>query len=237
MTITKKLTAAALLGAAAVGLAGCATSLPTRVTRYSALPAPAGQTFAVVPGMGAAARNGLEFERFAQIAAQQLQARGYQQVPSPQQAQLIVQLGYGVDRGHQQIVEDPFAYQRGPFFGGAYGGYSRFGGFYSGLGVFYGRPYYSRFGGYASPFYYGWDDPFWFGGGVSSYIEYRSQLELDIRERATNRSLFEGKAQARSTSDDLGRLVPSLVEAMFTGFPGRSGETIRISVPDRPRQR
>ena len=30
-----------------------------------------------------------------------------------------------------------------------------------------------------------------------------------------------------------GTLVPNLVEAMFTGFPGRSGETVKISVPTR----
>jgi len=56
---------------------------------------------------------------------------------------------------------------------------------------------------------------------------------MDIRDRATNQSLFEGRAQARSTTDELGTLVPNLIEAMFTGFPGRSGETVRISVPSR----
>jgi hypothetical protein len=229
----KKLAAAVLLGASAVGLAGCASVLPTKVTRYSALPVPAGQTFAVVPGMGAAARGGLEFQRFAQIAAQQLEARGYRQVATPSQAQLIVQIGYGVDRGQQIVREDPFNSRFG--YGGGFG----YGRFHSGLGVYFGRPYYSRFGyyGYRDPFFYGWDDPFWAGRGIDVYTEYRSQLEMDIRERATNRPLFDGRAQARSTSDDLGRLVPSLIEAMFTGFPGRNGETVRITIPDRPRQR
>lgn len=227
MNMLTKLTAAALLGASAVGLAGCATALPTKVTRYSALPIPAGQSFAIVPGVGAAARGGLEFQRFAQIAAQQLQARGYQQVASPAQAQLVVQLGYGVDRGHQIVREDPFGYG----YGGGFGFGAGFGRFSPGWGVYYGRPYFSRFGyyGYRDPFFYGWDDPFWAGRGVDAYTEYRSQLELHIRDRATNQPLFDGRAQARSTSDDLGRLVPSLIEAMFTGFPGRNGETVRIS--------
>ncbi|WP_240309567.1 MULTISPECIES: DUF4136 domain-containing protein [Sphingomonas] len=230
MIKVKTAAAAVLLGASAIGLAGCATTLPTKVTRYSAMPAPAGQTFAVVPGMGAAARGGLEFQTFAQIAAQQLQARGYQQVANPAQAQLIVQLGYGVDRGHQIVREDPFGYS-----GVGYGGFGRFGG---GFGIGFGRPFYSRFGyGYRDPFFYGWNDPFWAGAGIDVYTEYRSQLELDIRDRATNQALFDGRAQARSTSDELGRLVPSLIEAMFTGFPGRNGETVRISIPDRPRPR
>ena len=44
------------------------------------------------------------------------------------------------------------------------------------------------------------------------------------------------KAQARSTSNELPRLVPNLVEAMFTGFPGNNGETLHITVmPERAR--
>jgi hypothetical protein len=32
-------------------------------------------------------------------------------------------------------------------------------------------------------------------------------------------------------------LVPNLVEAMFTGFPGNSGETVRITVDEERRTR
>ena len=70
---------------------------------------------------------------------------------------------------------------------------------------------------------------------MSSYTEYKSQLDLDIRRKADNAALFEGKAQARSTNDNLGTLVPNLIEAMFTGFPGRSGETVKITVPPERR--
>ena len=116
-----------------------------------------------------------------------------------------------------------------------------YGGF--GYGGFYGRPYYSRFGyyGYRSPFYYGWDDPFWYapyGWRRSAATPiYKSYLDLDIRRKADNASLFEGQAKARSQTDDLGVLVPNLVEAMFTGFPGRSGETVKITVPPRAAKR
>ena len=142
-------------------------------------------------------------------------AQGYQPATSPQAATMIVQLGYGVDDGKTRIVEDPLGY-RDPFFGSPY--WSRWG--------YYGR--------YRSPFYYGWDDPFWyspFDRPIRSYIEYKSQLSLDIRRRSDNASLFEGKAVARSTNDNLGVLVPNLITAMFTGFPGHSGEMVRITVP------
>jgi len=219
-----KIAAAILLGASALGLSACATGFPAKVSRYQAMPAPQGQTFYVVPGMGDAQGGGLEFQRYANMVTNAMVARGYQPATSPQAATMIVQLSYGVDDGRTQIVEDPFAY-------------SRFGDpFYRG---FYGRPYYSRFGyygGYRSPFFYGWDDPFWYspfgyGGSIRSYTEYKSELDLDIRRRADNASLFEGKAVARSTNDNLGVLVPNLIEAMFTGFPGRSGEVVRITVP------
>jgi len=29
--------------------------------------------------------------------------------------------------------------------------------------------------------------------------------------------------------------VPNLIEAMFTGFPGHSGETVKITVPPPPK--
>ena len=58
---------------------------------------------------------------------------------------------------------------------------------------------------------------------------------MDIVRRADNAPLFEGHAKARSSTDELDKLVPSLVTAMFTGFPGRNGETVKITVPSKPR--
>ena len=216
-----KMAAAAMLGVASIGLAGCATGFPAKVSRYQAMPAPAGQSFYVLPFNGSDV-GGLEFSHFAWMVRQAMLAQGYAEAPTPAAATMLVRMGYGVDEGHTEIVSRPYS---SPFYGG-----------------FYGRPYYSRFGyggrfGHAySPFYYGWDDPFWYGGGVDSYTVYVSRLDLDIRRRVDNASLFEGHAKARSRSDELNRLVPNLVEAMFTGFPGRSGETIKITVPPPARR-
>jgi len=210
-----KLAAAAMLGVASVGLAGCATGFPAKVSRYQAMPAPAGQSFYVVPFNADA--GGLEFAYYAAMVNEAMRAQGYAQAASPAAATMLVRLAYGVDDGREVIVSDPFAT---PFYGG-----------------FYGRPYYSRFGGGFgySPFYYGWNDPFWYGGGIDSYTVYISHLDLDIRRRVDNASLFQGHAKARSRTDELTKIVPNLVEAMFTGFPGRSGETIKITVPPAKR--
>jgi hypothetical protein len=226
-----KLAAALALGISAGALSGCATGFPAQVSRYQAMPAPQGQSFVVVP-MDARQIGGLEFSRYASMVAQGLQAQGYVPAASVQNATMVVRLGYGVDEGRQVIEQEPFSGGYGRY---GYGGYG-----YPGYrGSVYGQPYYSRWGYYGprSPFYYGWNSPFYGPGfgddGISSYTEYKSFLDLDIRRKADNAALFEGHAKARSRTDNLGVLVPNLIEAMFTGFPGRSGEKIKITVPAR----
>lgn len=216
MRISKKIAAAAMLGVAALGLSACATSLNTTVSRYQAMPAPQGQTFFVVPGEGMAAAGGLEFQRYAGLVAQQLQARGYAPATSPSSATMLVHLGYSVDHGQTRVVEDPFLRSRL-----GYGGF--------------GSPFfYPRFG-FRSAFSYGWNDPFWYGGGVDSYIEYHSEVDLHIRAAGNAQPLFDGRAQARSQTNRLDMVLPSLVEAMFTNFPGQNGETVKITIPPRPK--
>ena len=227
-----KLAATVLLGVSALGLSACATGFPTQVSRYQAMPAPQGQSFFVVAANPADAGR-LQFTQYATIVAQAMQAQGYVPATSPQTATMLVQVDYGVDQGTREIDIDPFAngYYRGGF-GGFYDPFYRRG--------FYGRPYYSRYGGYRGrvPFYYGWDDPFW-GSSFDNtrvYTVYKSFLDVDIRRRIDNAALFEGRAQARSQTYNLGVLVPNLIEAMFTGFPGRNGERVRITVPPPQRR-
>ena len=242
MRITK-LAAAALLSISALGLSACATGFPAQVSRFSAMPAPQGQSFFIVPANPAEA-GGLEFSRYAGLVGRAMQAQGYAAAPSLETASMVIKLAYGVDEGRQEVARDPFARggYRDPFYSGYYDP------FYRG---YYGRPYYSRWGYYGprSPYYYGWDDPFWYSryagygpyggaygspyGEVRAYTVYKSFLDLDIRRRQDNAALFEGHAKARSQTDDMGVLIPNLVEAMFTGFPGRSGETVKITVPAR----
>ena len=51
--------------------------------------------------------------------------------------------------------------------------------------------------------------------------------------RVDKYELVDGRAAARSQTDELGTLVPNLIEAMFTNFPGTNGETVKITVPAR----
>ncbi|HEU0310126.1 MAG TPA: DUF4136 domain-containing protein [Sphingomicrobium sp.] len=207
-----KFAATMLLGFSALGLSACATGLRTQVSRYQAMPAPQGQSFVIVP-MDPSNQGGLEFSGYAEQVAQNLQALGYARAPSINQATLVVQLGYGVGDAQTEITSYP------SHFGYRYG---------------WGHPfYYGRHG-----YYWGWNDPFWYGGydNIRSYTYYVTELDLNIRRKVDNASLFEGKAKARSRTDVLGKTVPSLVEAMFTGFPGNSGETLKITIPPEGRQ-
>lgn len=203
-----KLATAALL---LLTLAACASPFRADVSRFqSQLPAPSGQTFAVVADDPAMA-GGIEFSQYARLVEGKLAQQGYVAVAEPERAQLLVRLDYGVDTGRERVRSTGFG--RDPFWGPWYG--------YGRMGYWGG----SRFG----PWGYGWYDP-WFDGGVDSYTVFTSGIELKIDRRADGQRLFEGKAEAVSTSNRLPYLVPNLVEAMFTNFPGNSGETVRISV-------
>jgi hypothetical protein len=218
MSMSKRLLALAA-PFALLALGACATGLPTQVQRFQMMPAPAGQSF-VVQAKDPENRGSLEFAQYAGLVRQHLIGLGYSEAAAPDQASLVVAIDYGVDGGRERIVSRP-----DPF------------------GPSWGFPYYSRFGYFGrhrSPFYWGWHDPFWGPGGgyeIDSYTVYTSYLDMDIRRTADGQSVFEGQAQARSRSNELPALVPNLVEAMFTGFPGNSGETVRITVtPERERR-
>src|SRR3954465_14706803 len=199
------------LASASLTLGGGATGFPAQVSRFQAMPAPQGQSFAIVAA-DPADRGGLEFGHYAAFVRSHMAALGYAEGPSPEAAALLVSFDYGVDHGRQEVRSWPSS--------GPYGGYGGFG---------YGR--FGYHGGWGRGYYAGWDDPFWFGGDIETYTIFTSFLDLDIKRAADGRSVFEGTARAHSRSDDLQRLVPNLVEAIFTGFPGHSGETVRITVP------
>lgn len=201
-------------------LAACASPFNASVQRFNAqLPAPQGQTFAIVAD-DAAMAGGLEFSQYAGFVSTKMQALGYTPAADPATADLIVRFDYGVDKGREQVRRTAF---RDPFWSPWYG--------YGPRG-YYGRPYRYRPGFRPiGAWNYGWYDPWLDGyGGYESYTVFISGISLKIDSRADGKRLFEGRAEAASTSNRLSYLVPNLVEAMFTDFPGNSGETVRISV-------
>jgi hypothetical protein len=204
----------ALPVALALGLSACATnSFKADVSRFAVpLPAPQGQTFAVVAEDPKLA-GGLEFANYANAVAAELTQLGYTAAASPERADMLVRFDYRVDGGRERVRTD----FNGGF--GGFGGFGRFGGF----------------GGFNRGYAFGLYDPFLGGFGgpdVRSYTIYTSGVDVKIDRRADGQRLFEGKAEAVSRSNRLPRLVPNLVDALFTDFPGNSGETVRITIRD-----
>lgn len=206
MSLTRRFLSLAVPAAMLV-LSACATPFRADVARFQAMPAPQGQSFTIT-ATNPRNEGGLEFAQYARLVEQRLVAQGYTRAADPASATLTVMLDYGVDNGKEKVVTRP---------GFGYGGW----------GYPYGR---WGWGGYRSAYFYGWGDPFWGAPDVESYTYYTSYLDMTING-ANGQRVFEGKAKARSTTDSLPVLVPNLVEAMFTNFPGHLGEEVRITVP------
>ncbi len=218
MSRTKTL-ARLIMPLALLSVAACATPFKAKVNRFQAMPAPQGQSFVIKPA-DPKREGSLEFAQYASLVSSKMTQIGYQPAPSADTASLIVTVDYNIDGGREKIRSYPST-----GFGFSRFGYSRFGGF-------------SRFGYGRSRFIYGFNDPFLFGSGfneIESYTVYNSGLNVNISRKADGQRVFEGKADAMSLNNNLTYLVPNLVEAMFTGFPGNSGETVKITVapPDK----
>ncbi len=205
---------AIVLCVAALALSSCTQDFNARVSRFQALPPPNGETF-VVHASNPKLQGGLEFSQYAQIVTAKLVEKGYRPAPDGTKPDLVVKMAYMVDHGRERVEATPAF----PRYGGFYGGYGGFG----------------RFG--YRPFVYGFYDPFGFGGyeNVTTYTVYSSELDLNIDRAGDGQRLFEGTAKAVSSDDELPHLVPNLINAMFTGFPGNSGETVKITITPPPK--
>lgn len=206
----RRTAAVALTLAATTALAACATPFKADVARFNTqLPAPQGQSFAVVaddPGL----QGGLEFSLYADRVAAEMTELGYSRAASPQAADLLVSFDYGVDNGRERVRTVGGGFGRAGF--GPWGG---FGGF-----------------GFRRNFAFGFYDPFLAAPDVRSYTIYTGEVDMTIERASTGERLFEGRAESVSRSNRLQAIVPNLVEAIFTDFPGQSGETVRITIRD-----
>jgi hypothetical protein len=209
MSSIKSLRRFAIPLALAAGLGACTSpSFNADVSRFAVpLPAPQGQTFAVVAEDPKLA-GGLEFATYANAVAAEMTQLGYARAASPETADMLVRFDYRVDNGREKVRTDlnGVGYAGNPWgpWGGWGGGYGRWG--------------------------YGFNDPFFGGPNVRSYTVYTSAIDVKIDRAADGQRLFEGKAEAVSRSNRLPTLVPNLVDAIFTDFPGSSGETVRITI-------
>lgn len=193
-----------LILALALLLGACTNPVvQTDVTRFNAFgPNPAPGSFTIVPD--AHQVGSLEFQDYAAQVADALAAKGWRPVPpGGGPADANVSLHWGVGPPETVTWQSPSSV-------------------YSGVG---------------------WGPrSAWYGGGIYDpfpYWETRSQttfprwLAVDMVDaKAPGRHvLFEGRAVAEGNRREIAPVMPYLVRALFTGFPGTSGTTVRVDVP------
>lgn len=210
-------------------LASCAQSVRTNVMRFHQLPAPSGEKIVIVP-MNPANYGSIEFADYATLVGNALGSYGYEPA-NGEEADLIVELDYGVDEG-QKTVRSSGIY--GPmFYGGFYGRY---------YNPWYGfrNPYFYR-GGFFRPYYYGgmYDPmgyyPLSYSASYRTYTNYNRHLKMVIKPKGEGvQNLYEGEVKSRGRHNRLHEVMPYMVQAFFTNFPGQSGasERITIEIPD-----
>ncbi|MGE5545692.1 MAG: DUF4136 domain-containing protein [Solirubrobacterales bacterium] len=185
------------------------TMVQTDVTRFHQLPIADGtRSFTILPDDGQ--RGSLEFQRYAELTANQLAAYGWHPVPSSAQADAVAFLHWGIGPSRTEVWSSPST---------VYGGYG-----------------------------YGWHHPYWYGGGAMPFGDpfpywetqsatyYPKWVSVEILDAAAWKAgqrlvLFEGRAVTESGGREITPLVPYLMRALFTGFPGASGRTVHVNVP------
>lgn len=207
--------AGAIAAVMLVSACSTTTQIASDVARFHRLPVPAGETFRVIPADNAK-KGSLEFDTYAtQVTSQMVQA-GFRPAEANTQPTYDVRLDYMISGGKEKIASRPGF---GPSFNSSlyYGGYGRHG-------------YHGRYS-YYDPFY----DPFFYGGSfnepdVYSYTVYTRKMNLDIVKTAGGDKLFEGRVESTGSDNRLPEVMPYLVQAMFTNFPGNSGVTQRVNI-------
>ena len=189
------------LAAVALALSACASTADADVTRFH-LGQPVTRTTIAVISQQAGAAGSLEFRAYADAVAAELAALGFKPVDAVAQADLsgVVEFRQDVRTGGS----------RGSGFSVGIGGGT------SGRGVGIG-------GGVTIPI----------GKAKPSDIAV-STLSLQIKRRADGSVIWEGRAVSETLSSSSaaspGIIAPKLAAALLSGFPGASGQTVRVKL-------
>ncbi len=198
----------ALLGACATGPQVVRTEV-TSFDAWSTLPADRSYVFSRTLEY----QDSLEMQSYEDMVRDELAQRGFALATDPSGAALIVTLRPSV-MSTQVRVREPYA---DPFWGGPWRGWGPRPGF--------------GWGGWYGPM------PYWGVGTLDdqTFEIYRRRLEIDIDSKAiAGKRYYEGRVENTGDSAALPKVMPYLIRALFTDFPGNSGQTRRIDVPREP---
>ncbi|MES2626485.1 MAG: DUF4136 domain-containing protein [Pseudomonadota bacterium] len=188
-------------------LSGCTSTLSSDVVTFHDGALHEGETIRVV-AIDPAKVPSLEFRSYANLVNEELRKIGYTPVTDENSiAQLLAEVDYSVESGESLVnVNDPTRYAR----------------YHFSLGRFY------------DPFYLGVYDP-WGSDIVSTTPTFVRNLQLNIvTNDETKTHIFEGRVQSNGIHNQLPEIMPYLVTAMFSNFPGESGVTKVVTVETAP---
>ncbi|WP_316251196.1 DUF4136 domain-containing protein [Sphingomonas sp. JC676] len=192
---------------AAMGLAGCTTTArtgPIDVTRYH-LGQPMERTSVSFEPMSGAVQVNPEYQTYADAVQTELERLGYVRATNGTESGYIA--GISFTRTSKGFVKDrpPVTIGLG---GGSFSGGGRRGG--TGVGV-------------------GGDVAFGIGGKTREV--FTGELWVQLRRRANNSVIWEGRAQTQAVGIENaqpGQTAARLASALFKDFPGESGVTITV---------
>ncbi|WP_345249094.1 DUF4136 domain-containing protein [Pigmentiphaga soli] len=188
-------------------LAGCAATVPARVTTFQQWPQDAvGATWAL--DSTPAQRDSLEYRQYADMIRSAIGPIGLVEARDGQKPRFLVSFTYGTEPVQvrvQRPAYDPFYGPWGPY---AFGGW--------------GRPW--RGGGFG----YMWGPPYPSTWTETTIDASRSTLKVEIRDTAHgNAKVYESTA-VNHGSGDLPEVMPYLVRAIFDRFPDTNGQVREI---------
>lgn len=193
------------LGLALALLAGCASTLDAKVTRFNQWPADAaGHTYSFTT---AEPQRELELAAYQAQVAGELQRIGLSPLASGQTGRFVVDVQAKQSERQRQHLEPV---------------YSNDWTYVSPWRDAQGR----RYGGHWVP------DPMgsrYVGDRLVTHTAQQSSLKLRISEPATQRTVFEATAVHEGSEVDLVEVVPYLVRGVFQDFPGANGQVRRLT--------
>lgn len=208
--------------AAALLLVGCAQKFQADVARFHQLPQDSAQTFQIV-AIDPDKTGSLEFEQYAGLLRAQLIDQGYR--PVANNPDILVEFDWILSEGREKIFSRPGYYSSHGFGHGGFGhgrfGHGRFGHGFGHGGFGHGFGHGGHGGGY--------------GGHGGSYSMTVHSLRTTVSMlRPDGNVIFEGRADSVIGSPQLPEVMPYMVQALFTEFPGESGRTqvVELKLPD-----
>ncbi len=211
---------AVVLGPVLLVLAACASPpFSAEVTGFHTLtPAREPRSFVLLPS-DEAKRDSLEFASYATRVVNELQTRGFYQAGDLGQSDYVVRLDYGIGSGTSES-------RSVPIYGYYPDQYRTIRGRTAEGKNFSARVYES--GGYVP-----------MGYSQDTRTVYRRSLTLDILEarlwrQGRTKKVFEGRVISVGPEAEVGRVVPLMIRALFTEFPGPSGTTRTVVIEHEP---